>query len=1243
MDQDDLTEKLFTLCKNIFVDDCNSVYESIKSLQVSTDLLSSVLIDVLVAIEVQAETDKNAENKQKLIEFSQLISDKLIPRDVLAMELDCLEAATMANKQQLVRLKTRLYFKQSKFNLLREESEGYAKLITELLEAGSTSSKDLQTRLLCLIGQFNLDPNRVTDIVMECFEHNLHQKNAFITLLKDIKANGDYLCTLLGFKYTFYQGVGKMTPFSLYSVTAAMIQVGLIDLTKVMSFMQPNADGIKETHKARAANASARTKKAETIMTTSLTSESSRSGQLETHNGNDQNIVGIGFATVVACQDKEDDSLIGEHSEEHVLGTNQKLGLICALLEHGEWTLAKQIIDRLPEYYAVQASRRVCKALSQMVDHVITDFYREKCSKGLPGLRKDHNKCSDLTGLSKVTSWAELAGFSEVLWYLGPRLAYSTITMIKLLRLITNFFQEKENIPDSDTMLPTFFDIVDEVLLPGLSLNPSAPNAAISEEMWLLLQLFPYQWRFRLYGRWKTVHSFRHSELSISRGKIYGRTRYVLKRLSKDTVKVIGRQLGKLCHIQPITVFDYLLSQIQSFDNLIQPVVESIKFLTNLEFDILAYCIIDQLANPDKQQLKSSDGNISSWLQALATLIGAVCKKYTVDLAGILNYVANQLKNEKSFDLIILREIIQNMSSVESIVCATQDHLDALQGGEVLRLEAGGFSSVRNKRASGRLKDALLEGDLAVGVCILIAQQRECIIHNDSSELPLKLIGEMVDQSRDTFMQFGTFIQNNLKFDEYSKRMPLIHDLMNQYNVPLESAAFLSRSIYMQKIIQSYDETKKERKLLEAEGKQKLDIQQKFLFFKSAVDTEVDQLIVDIKPCISEYVCNDIPMKLFVVFWLLSLYDIDVPTQAYDKAVESIRKSITAIDENMGKSRRQKEEDRLKTTENKLKEEQRKQSEHVERVRMWLTQERENLFGSGRAQQTIGFLQRCIIPRALFSELDAVFCAKIVILFHQQRTTFFQTLVFIDKTFNDILPLISGLTENETASFGRFLEMILSKTLTWHADKAVFDKECAGFPGFTTRVSGDPQQDGSIQYDGFRKLCFKWQSRLSQVVNNVLAKEKNDYIPLRNTLILMSKMTPCFPIIREHSTKIEEAALRVRDWEKGTRDDLSLKAASYVSCLKRRSVKMYDREHFSPMDPAKIKAAKPSQEIARKRQSTAPANDVKKKSAKIEKVETADGAVAEEAHVEVKREEKSEKETEDGEVPPSPPPKKVRD
>ena len=68
----------------------------------------------------------------------------------------------------------------------------------------------------------------------------------------------------------------------------------------------------------------------------------------------------------------------------------------------------------------------------------------------------------------------------------------------------------------------------------------------------------------------------------------------------------IGRQLGKLSHSSPGLIFAYVLSQVQVADNLIGPVVDSMKYMTNLSFDVLGFCIIESLNDPDKSRTKES-------------------------------------------------------------------------------------------------------------------------------------------------------------------------------------------------------------------------------------------------------------------------------------------------------------------------------------------------------------------------------------------------------------------------------------------------------------------------------------------------------------------------------------------------------------------------------------------------------------------------------------------------------------
>lgn len=65
----------------------------------------------------------------------------------------------------------------------------------------------------------------------------------------------------------------------------------------------------------------------------------------------------------------------------------------------------------------------------------------------------------------------------------------------------------------------------------------------------------------------------------------------------------------------------------------------------------------------------------SPWLQSLSSFCGSACKKYTIELGGILQFAANQLKAEKSIDLLILREIVQKMGGTDTLEDLTPDQV----------------------------------------------------------------------------------------------------------------------------------------------------------------------------------------------------------------------------------------------------------------------------------------------------------------------------------------------------------------------------------------------------------------------------------------------------------------------------------------------------------------------------------------------------------------------------------------
>lgn len=76
-------------------------------------------------------------------------------------------------------------------------------------------------------------------------------------------------------------------------------------------------------------------------------------------------------------------------------------------------------------------------------------------------------------------------------------------------------------------MTNSIYSIVDFCLLPSLSIGE--PNFTYNEELWAILSRIPYQGRYWMYGRWKTVHSADNYELQLQRGKVVGRMKYIMK------------------------------------------------------------------------------------------------------------------------------------------------------------------------------------------------------------------------------------------------------------------------------------------------------------------------------------------------------------------------------------------------------------------------------------------------------------------------------------------------------------------------------------------------------------------------------------------------------------------------------------------------------------------------------------------------------------------------------------------
>ena len=950
--------------------------------------IASIILDIfhILDTETQSQPDYTPEERSVfglIVKASEKIfSEKLLKE---RLEIETLQEFNIVNKTfytKFIKIKTKLYYKQRRFNLFREENEGYAKLMTELnKEFGENDSEHNTIQMVkSLIGCFNVDPNRVLDIILESFETRPERHELFIPLLNSYMPDSNIISEVLGYKYRHY--CEEQTPFSLYKVTAVLLQHNIIKLDDIYSWLSPIDEKLATEWETEINDAKEFVRKLNVISTNKDKAE----------------------------EEKEPDQEV--ISEKYSM--NQKLGLCEALLSIGEWGNAQKIMEKLPEKCAT-SFEPIAKALGSLIHIIIEPVYRLKCAipSNIRGkiISPHPNKKSP----PQVLNFAGLRNHAFQMFHaLGPSLYYDPVLLQKLLRIMRTILENELNVdaatPPSPTMddgkLALYHDIIsllNTCVLPSLSYMEC--NCCMAEEIWSVVKLFPYNVRYALYSHWKNESYLVHPKLIRLRGNAEKEIKALMKRVSKENVKPVGRRIGKLTHSSPGFLFDYVLAQIQIWDNLIGPVVDALRFLTSLSYDVLGYCVIEALVSSGRDRFKYGGTSLSDWLQSLANFCGAIYKKYTIELSGLLQYICNQLKAHKSLDLLILKEIVQKMVGIEAAEEMTSEQLSAMCGGELLKGEAGYFSQVRNtKKSSQRLKDALASNDLAVALCLLIAQQKHCVIYRETSRSHLKLVGKLYDQCQDTLVQFGNFLGSTYSVEEYVERLPTIHSMLQEYHIHSDVAFFLARPMLGHAINQKYDQLRK----TDANSK-KLTSAQKQEKYLEAVSFVMNPVIDSVRPLHPMKIWEDISPKFLVTFWSLSMYDLQTPVDSYHREINKIKQQSAALalnsDNSNTVSKIKKEQERFQALIEKLQEEKKKQQDHVEKIMSRLNGEKDHWFPtrmqrSAKNETIPQFLQLCLFPRCSFTALDAVYCAKFVHIIHNLKTPNFSTLLCYDRVRN---------------------------------------------------------------------------------------------------------------------------------------------------------------------------------------------------------------------------------------------------
>ncbi|VAH85573.1 unnamed protein product [Triticum turgidum subsp. durum] len=1025
-------------------------------------------------------------------------------------------------KAKEVRVNTRLLYQQTKFNLVREESEGYAKLVTLLCQVGSdlacqnTSSATISI-VKSLIGHFDLDPNRVFDIVLECFE--LYPDNSIFYQLIPLFPKS-HAAQILGFKFQYYQqlDVNSPVPSGLFRIAALLVKSGLIDLDNLYAHLLPNDD---EAFEHFGSFVSRKIDEATKIGKINLAATGKDLMDEEKQE------ITIDLYTALEMEN----DIIDERAPE--IEKNQKLGLLLGFLSVHDWDHAQLLFERLAQLNPVEHVE-ICDALFRIVEKTISSAYSTYCQTHHKITRNINTHMLDASSVSSPSYLVDLPKeFFQMLAACGPYLHRDTQLFQKVCRVLKVYHaSSKESARTAGVMSPEsqVEEALGSCLLPSLQLIPA--NPAVDMEMWGVLSLLPYEVRYRLYGEWEK-DTEQNPIVLAARQTAKLDTRRLLKRLAKENLKQLGRMVAKLAHANPMTVLRTIVQQVEAYRDMINPVVDAFKYLTQLEYDILQYIVIERLAQGGREKVKDDGLNLSDWLQCLASFWGHLCKKHhSMELKCLFQYIVNQLKKGLGTELVVLEELIQQMANVQYTENMTDEQVDAMAGSETLRLQSSLFGSTRNykvlNKSINKLRDSLLPKDepkLAIPLLLLIAQHRSKIIINADATY-IKMVSEQFDRCHGILLQYAEFLSSAIAPSTYVQLIPPLEDLVYKYHIEPDVAFLIYRPVM--RLFRSANGGEACWPLDDNEG-ESVSYDEMILHGDSSQKSIMwSDLLNTIRTILPAKAWNGLSPELYATFWGLTLYDLHFPKDRYDAEIKKLHENLKQLEDSSDNSsiaisRHKKDKERIQDLLDKLNNESDKHQQHVISVLQRLTREKDKWLSSSPDALKINmeFLQRCIYPRCVLSMQDAVYCATFVQMMHSLGTPFFNTVnhidVFICKTLQ---PMICCCTEYEAGRLGRFLHETLKMAYHW-------------------------------------KVHWKWSGRITKVLNQCM--ESKEYMEIRNALIVLTKITSIFPVMRKSGINIEKRVAKLKGDE---REDLKVLATGVAAALAARKSSWVSEEEF---------------------------------------------------------------------------------
>ena len=651
---------------------------------------------------------------------------------------------------------------------------------------------------------------------------------------------------VLGFKLRFYSSSARdptdILPLNLIYLAALLIKIGFISLRDLYPHLWPADEAMEEVRQEKmkekeekeklnrpgggAMNALmtapallddtpvGRLREAERLREL----ESERLRELEAARNNPSKAEGAAERTTPAVQTEE--------KEELPPPADQKVQLLKSLLCIGAIPESLYILGRFP--WLPDAIPDLPEHIHRILHHCLSKVYEPlRPLQDRAGLREQQRIVDpDQSGLAKgqirlisapprkVLRWAQLdkedmneATDFRFYWddwadsipvcqsiddvfllcstlvnYTGVKIGQDIALLLKLSRIGSHSLATDPS--EANTL--RWIDLSKRLIVPSLSLTKCNPG--VVNEVFELIKIFPTTVRYSIYAEWYTGQISRLPDMKTAFAQAKAETKDVLKRISKTNVKPMARALAKVAYASPGIVFEVAIAQIESYDNLVETVVECARYFTYLGYDVLSWSLMNALGGRGRTRVQADGMLTSRWLAALSLFAGKVFKRYSVMSATpILQYVAEQLRQGNTTDLIVLREITNSMAGIVSDTDFNEAQVQSMAGGDVLQTQTKLQILDRrheSRTTARRLIKSLTDPGLAGQILVSIAQEwQRCIFTVPEPDAHLKLLGNLSDELHRILVQYLDLLRSNLAVNEFDAFVPSIPQLITEYGI----------------------------------------------------------------------------------------------------------------------------------------------------------------------------------------------------------------------------------------------------------------------------------------------------------------------------------------------------------------------------------------------------------------------------------------------------------------------------